>query len=89
MSKSPPITITSAALRAKVEQGLGRPVADDVWKRSEAYARMKLDYCRERYPEIDYYDNFYLAVLAFDTVKEIEFSDYTAADCAAKMAAGL
>lgn len=86
-SKSAPITITSEELRAQVEQRIGRPVSDDVWKRSESYARMKLDHCREREPEITYYDDYYLALLTYDTVLETEYSDFTIADCERKMAA--
>ena len=87
MSKSEPITITSAELRARVEEKLDRPVDDDVWKRSEAYARMKLDRCRECDPDIEYYGNFYLVLLTADTVLETEYSDFTIADCERKLAA--
>lgn len=87
MSKSPPITITSEELRDRVEERLNRWIPDDVWKRSEPYARHKLDLCRERQPEIEYYNNEYLVLLAADTVRETEFSDSTIADCTAKMAA--
>lgn len=87
MSKSAPITITSADLREQVEDYLGRWIPECVWRRSEHYARRKLDLYRERYPEIDHYDNEYLVLLTADTVRETEFSDFTAADCAMKMAA--
>ena len=50
MSKSPPITITSEELRDRVEEYLDRWIPDDVWNRSEPYARRKLDLCRERQP---------------------------------------
>lgn len=85
LSKRAPITISSDTLRIRVEKHLGRPVDADVWRRSEAYARMKLDYCRERYPEDTYYDNEYLVLLTADTVRETEFSDYTMADCEIKL----
>lgn len=39
------------------------------------------------YPDVDYFDNEYLVLLTADTVNVTEFSDYTMADCAAKMAA--
>ena len=42
---------------------------------------------RERQPEVEYYNNEYLVLLAADTVRETEFSDFTLADYAAKMAA--
>lgn len=87
MSKSAPITISSAALRERVEDYLGRWIPDSTWERSEPYARRKLDACRERDPEIDYYNNEYLVLLTADTVRETEFSDFTIADCMAKMAA--
>lgn len=87
MSKSPPITITSEELRERVEEYLDRWIPDDVWNRSEPYARRKLDLCRERQPEVEYYNNEYLVLLAADTVRETEFSDFTLADYAAKMAA--
>ena len=48
MSKSSPITITSEELRERVEEYLDRWIPDDVWNRSEPYARRKLDLCRER-----------------------------------------
>lgn len=47
----------------------------------------ELDLCRERQPEVEYYNNEYLVLLAADTVRETEFSDFTLADYAAKMAA--
>lgn len=48
MSKSSPITITSEELRERVEEYLDRWIPDDIWNRSEPYARRKLDLCRER-----------------------------------------
>lgn len=87
MSKSSPITITSEELRDRVEEYLDRWIPDDVWNRSEPYARRKLDLCRERQPEVEYFNNEYLVLLAADTVRETEFSDFTLADYAAKMAA--
>ncbi len=54
---------------------------------AQRYARRKLDLYRERYPDVDYYNNEYLVLLTADTVNETEFSDFTMADCAAKMAA--
>lgn len=87
MSKSSPITITSEELRERVEEYLDRWIPDDVWNRSEPYARRKLDFCREREPEVEYNNNEYLVLLAADTVRETEFSDFTLADYAAKMAA--
>lgn len=53
----PAITITSEELRERVEEYLGRWIPDSLWERSEPYARRKLDLCRERSPEIDYYNN--------------------------------
>jgi len=53
MSKSSPITITSEELRERVEEYLDRWIPDDVWNRSEPYARRKLDLCREREPEVE------------------------------------
>ena len=76
---------SSEMLRALVEDHLGRRVNDDVWERSESYARRKLEYYRERQPEV--YTNWYLVLLTADTVKETEFSDFTEADCEAKMKA--
>lgn len=87
MSKSSPITITSEELRDRVEEYLDRWIPDDVWNRSEPYARRKLDLYRKREPEVEYYNNEYLVLLAADTVRETEFSDFTLADYAAKMAA--
>lgn len=81
MSKSAPITITSAELRECVEDYLNRMISDHVWDRSEPYARRKLDLCRQRQPEIDYYNNEYLVLLTADTVRETQFSDYTFAMC--------
>lgn len=87
MSRSAQITITSDELRERVEDCLDRQIPDHVWERSEPYARRKLDLCRERQPEVEYYNNEYLVLLAADTVRETEFSDFTLADYAAKMAA--
>lgn len=84
---APAITITSEELRERVEEHLGRWIPDSLWERSEPYARRKLDLCRERQPEVEYYNNEYLVLLAADTVRETEFSDFTLADYAAKMAA--
>ena len=85
MSKSAPITISSAVLRIRVEKHLGRPVDNDVWQRSEDYARMKLSYYREHYPQETGYTNEYLVWLTADTVRETEFSDFTAEDCRIKL----
>lgn len=79
MSNSAPITITSDELRERVEDRLGQWIPDNLWDRSEPYARRKLDLCRQRQPEITYYDNDYLVLLTADTVKETAFSDYTIA----------
>lgn len=87
MSKSAPITITSEELRDRVEEHLDGWIPDDLWKRSEPCARRKLDLCRQRQPEISYYDNDYLVLLTADTVKETAFSDYTIAASAAIAAA--
>ena len=46
MSKSVPITLSSAALRERVEDHLDRMIPDHTWERSELYARRKLDYYR-------------------------------------------
>lgn len=67
---APAITITSEELRERVEDYLGRWIPDDLWDRSEPYARRKLDLCRERNPEIDYYNDEYLVLLTADTVRE-------------------
>lgn len=83
--KIAPCLIDSKELRARVEADLGRKVDDDVWQRSEQYARRKLEYYRERQPEV--YTNWYLVLLTADTVRETEFSDFTEADCEAKMKA--
>ena len=84
---APAITITSEELRERVEDYLGRWIPDSLWERSEPYARRKLDLCRERQPEVECFNNEYLVLLAADTVRETEFSDFTLADYAAKMAA--
>ena len=84
---TPDITITSEELRERVEEYLGRWIPDSLWERSEPYARRKLDLCRERNPEIDYYNDEYLVLLTADTVRETAFSDYTLAACEAIMAA--
>ena len=76
MSQSAPITITNVELRSKVEESLGK-IPDELWQRAEKYARHKLNSCRERWPDADYYDNTYLVLLTEDTVKETSFSDYT------------
>ena len=85
MSKSAPITISSTVLRIRVEKQLGRPVDDDVWQRSEDYARMKIRYQREQYAQETGFDNDYLVWLTADTVRETEFSDFTIADCEIKL----
>lgn len=76
MIKSAPITIESMELRSKVEESLGK-IPDELWSRAEEYARRKLNSHRDRYPDIDYFDNTYLVLLTEDTVKETAFSDYT------------
>ena len=76
---------SSEMLRTLVEDHLGRRVNDDVWERSESYARRKLENYRERQPEV--YTNWYLVLLTADTVRETEFSDFTMADVERKMAA--
>lgn len=86
MTKSPPITITSAELREAVENELDALIPDGLWSRAEHHARRKLDINRERTPEVDYYDNRYIVLLTADTAKELNFSDYTIARSAAIMA---
>ena len=66
---APAITITSEELRERVEEHLGHWIPDSLWERSEPYARRKLDLCRERSPEIDYYNDEYLVLLTADTVR--------------------
>ena len=83
--KIAPCLIDSKELRTRVEADLGRKVDDDVWQRSEKYARHKLDYCSLSQPEI--YSSEYLVLLTADTVRETEFSDFTMADLERKMAA--
>ena len=83
----PAITITSEELRERVEEHLGHWIPDSLWERSEPYARRKLDLCRERSPEIDYYNDEYLVLLTADTVRETAFSDFTIAACEALMTA--
>lgn len=87
MSSSAPITITSEELRDRVEEHIGRWIPDGLWERAEPYARRKLGFCRERQPDVDYYDNDYLVLLTADTVKETAFSDYTATVCSTIAAA--
>lgn len=84
---APAITITSEELRERVEEHLGHWIPDSLWERSEPYARRKLDLCRERSPEIDYYNDEYLVLLTADTVRETAFSDFTIAACEALMTA--
>lgn len=86
MTKSAPITISSTELRGKVEENLGK-IPDELWIRAEKYARRKLNSHRERWPEVDYFDNAYLVALTKDTVNEIAFSDYTIAASAMIMEA--
>ena len=86
MSKSAPITISSNTLRQQVENRLDEWIPDALWSRAEPYARRKLDLARERDPEIDYYDNQYLVLLAADTVTEFAFSDHVNARSMAIMA---
>lgn len=81
------ITITSEELRERVEEHLGRWIPDDLWDRSEPYARRKLNLCRKRNPKIDYYNDEYLVLLTADTVRETAFSDYTLAAYETIMAA--
>ena len=84
---APAITITSEALLDALAQLLGCWIPDSLWERSEPYARRKLDLCRERSPEIDYYNDEYLVLLTADTVRETAFSDFTIAACEALMTA--
>lgn len=87
MSASAPITITSLQLRERVEDHLDQWIPDGLWSRAEHYARRKLWDCRQRQPEVDYYDNAYLVLLTADTVRELAFSDYTISRSTAIMAA--
>lgn len=79
MSKSPPITITGAELRGRVEGRLGGRIPKDLWEQAEALARRKIDLNRQRQPDVTYYDNEYLVLLTGDTVKETVFSRLLAA----------
>lgn len=74
MSNSPPITISSDELRARVEDVLDRWIPDQKWENGETYARHKLDIYRERWPAVTHYDNDYLVMLTADTIREAEFA---------------
>lgn len=80
-SKSPALVATSEQLREAVEALLGCPVPEEYWQRAERYARRKLERAKEMQPGVEYYDDFYLALLTRDTVREMAFSDYTMALC--------
>lgn len=77
MTKSPPITISSAELREQVEDLQDRLIPDKIWDEAEAYARRKLEIYRERWPEVEHYDNAYLVILTSDTVREQELAAAT------------
>lgn len=79
MRASEPITITSQELRKQVEANAGQKIPDELWNKSEKYARRKLDSHRERSPEVNYYGNAYLVLLTEDTINEIAFSAFTMA----------
>lgn len=64
MSKSPEVTIKSAALREAVENALNAWITDTEWEVCERQAREKLERLRKSNPEADHYDNRYLVVLA-------------------------
>ena len=74
MSLSPPITLDDNELCDRVEEYMGRWVPETIMKRATDYARRKLDTYRERYPDIEYYDDNYLVLLTADTVSEMELS---------------
>lgn len=80
-SKSPAITATSGQLREAVEILLDCAVPEAYWPRAEQHARRKLERAKEMQPDVEYYDNFYLALLTRDIVREMAFSDYTMAVC--------
>ena len=77
MSASPPITLEDNELCDRVEEYMGRWIPEPIMKRATDYARRKLDTYRERYPDIEYYDDNYLVLLTADTVIEMEISNLT------------
>ncbi len=70
----------SATLKSKVEAYIGEQIPNELWPRAEKYARRKLNFINERagreYGEDGYGDD-YLVLLTADTVREMEFSEYT------------
>lgn len=75
MNCNTPITISSTELRKYVEEYIRHPISNHLWNRCESYARRKLDLCRERDPDANYYNNAYLVLLTADTIREATFAD--------------
>ena len=72
MSKSAQISLNDDDLREQVEELLGRWVHDQAWKRASFDARAKLTSLRHRHPNVDYYDDGYLVILAAEIVQQYE-----------------
>jgi len=72
--------IATADLKAKVEEEVETEICPAFFKKAEEYARRKLGLANERagrkYGE-DGYGDEYLVLLTADTVREMEFSEYT------------
>lgn len=70
MSNSPKITIRSENLREAVENRLNIYTDDDKWRECEALAREKLERLKARNPEVIYYDDKYLVILAAEIYQQ-------------------
>ncbi len=72
--------ITTSELKARVEKEVGAEICPVFFQKAENYARRKLNLTNERagrkYGE-DGYGDEYLVLLTADTVREMEFSEYT------------
>lgn len=60
-----------------VERQLGHKITPEQFTKAESFARRKIARVKEANPEATYYDDWYLVLLTADTVREMDFSDYT------------
>ena len=62
--------MTKIEIKHLVEERLGRQIPDSTMNVAIKKARERLDNYRERWPDVDYYDDRYLVALTADIIRQ-------------------
>jgi hypothetical protein len=73
ISTSPPITISDGEIYALLDV----KCTTGQLEAAASYARRKLEYYRNLFPDIKHYDNDYLVILTGDCLRELVVAQYT------------